>query len=196
MNLYHPLQITEMDGKDSYKNVSIAIASAVTAYARIYMSHFKLLNNGNNLYYSDTDSIFTDKDLDPKFVGSELGLFKLVNTINSAIFLAPKTYIIEDDKGNTLIKFKGVKVKKLEKPISFTEMERLLIKDEALKLNQEKWYRDLGKGEITVQQTDYNFKLNPEAKSRKRDLIYVNNKFTSTKPLKINYELLNNKKSS
>ena len=156
------------------------------------MSYFKNRNNGENLYYSDTDSIFTDSILLPEFVGKELGLFKLVNKILKAIFLAPKTYIFEDEKGNTFIKFKGVKVKKLAQPISFNTMKRLLIKDETLKLEQEKWYRDLGRGEITVHQNEYNFKLNPESKSNKRELIYVNNVFTTTKPITINYELTNN----
>ena len=36
--------------------VSIGIASAVTSYARIYMSQFK--NSIYELYYSDTDSLF------------------------------------------------------------------------------------------------------------------------------------------
>jgi len=41
---------------DKDLKISIGIASAVTAYSRVYMSKFK--NNPNyNLYYSDTDSI-------------------------------------------------------------------------------------------------------------------------------------------
>lgn len=43
-----------------------------------------------------------------------------------------------------------------------------------------------------LHQNEYNFKLNPESKSNKRNLIYVNNVFTATKPIIINYELNNN----
>jgi len=43
-------------------NISIGIASAVTAYSRIFRSQFK--NNPDyKLYYSDTDSIYIDKSL-------------------------------------------------------------------------------------------------------------------------------------
>jgi hypothetical protein len=43
-------------------DVNIAIASAITSEARVYMSNFK--NNPNfKLYYSDTDSIVIDKPL-------------------------------------------------------------------------------------------------------------------------------------
>src|SRR5882762_5803605 len=60
---------------DSKYNISIGIASAITSYSRIYMTHFK--NNDNyNLYYTDTDSIYIDKPLDPKFIGTKLGQFK------------------------------------------------------------------------------------------------------------------------
>jgi|SRR5947207_12397178 len=48
--------------------VNIAIAVAVKAGARVYMSYFKHLN-GYNVYYSDTDSLDLDKPFDPKYVG-------------------------------------------------------------------------------------------------------------------------------
>ncbi len=42
---------------------SIVISAAITAYAIIYMSKIKLdiIKNGGELYYSDTDSIITNK---------------------------------------------------------------------------------------------------------------------------------------
>jgi len=60
-------------------NISIGIASAITAYARIHMSQFK--NNPNfNLYYTDTDSIYINKPLPAEFISStELGKLKLEN---------------------------------------------------------------------------------------------------------------------
>jgi len=53
---------TLLDGHKESHNVSIAIASAITAYARIHMSQFKN-NSDYNLFYSDTDSIYIDKPL-------------------------------------------------------------------------------------------------------------------------------------
>jgi len=56
------------------KNISIVVASAVTAYARIFMSQFKMkfLKEGITLYYSDTDSFDIDRPLDSQFVGGQL----------------------------------------------------------------------------------------------------------------------------
>jgi hypothetical protein len=57
--------------------ISIGIASAVTAYSRVYMSNFKF-NSNFNLYYTETDSFFViDKDLDNNFLNNEIGNFKL-----------------------------------------------------------------------------------------------------------------------
>jgi hypothetical protein len=81
-------------------NVSIGIASAITAYARIHMSQFK--NNPDfNLFYTDTDSVYIDKPLSNDLVNSKiLGKMKLENVLTRAIFLAPKIYYLEteDDK--------------------------------------------------------------------------------------------------
>ena len=45
-------------------NISLPIAAAVTAYARIHMTQF--INNPHYiLYYTDTESIVIDKPLDP-----------------------------------------------------------------------------------------------------------------------------------
>ena len=66
-----------------YSN-SIAIASAITAYARVFMSKFK--NNPDFiLLYSDTDSAFIEGILPDNLVGKELGQFKLSFRIISLI---------------------------------------------------------------------------------------------------------------
>ena len=78
--------------------ISISIASAVTSYARIFMSKFK--NNPNiRLYYTDTDSIFIDSDLSDDLVNNEIGNFKLENIFKEIVFLGPKLYCgITEDK--------------------------------------------------------------------------------------------------
>lgn len=189
------LNIKDSSIKEGVKNVSISIASAVTAYARNYMSFFKAEQDGLHLYYTDTDSIFTSKPLDPQFVGAELGQFKHVNEIEQGVFLAPKTYAIVAKTGENklerqlIVKFKGLQVKKLDTPISIDKMLDLLIKDHSLSITQEKWFRDIGKGEITVKQSDFNYKLKPDSKNLKREMIYENDKFINTKPIKIDYKL-------
>jgi hypothetical protein len=87
---------TLLDNANETHNVSIGVASAITAYARIHMSFFK--NNPDfNLYYSDTDSAFVDKPLPDHLVDSKtLGKMKLEHVLNDAIlFLSPKVYYLE-----------------------------------------------------------------------------------------------------
>ena len=70
----------------------MAIGAAVTANARIYMTQFK--NNPDlKLYYSDTDSIFTDKPL-PDYLVNEtrLGSFKLEKVFTLYPLYSPDCY--------------------------------------------------------------------------------------------------------
>jgi hypothetical protein len=61
--------VNEEDDKSTH-NVSIGIVAAITAYSRIHMSKFK--NNPLiNLYYTDTDSIYTDSDIDPDLIDNK-----------------------------------------------------------------------------------------------------------------------------
>ena len=62
----------DMNLSDYYYLVkaNVALASAVTSYSRIHMIPFKA--NGLTVY-TDTDSIFTTKKLDLKFLGKEIG---------------------------------------------------------------------------------------------------------------------------
>ena len=57
----------------SFVKSNVGIASAVTAYARTHMIPFKL---NNDVYYSDTDSIFVGNKLDDILIGKEIGLMK------------------------------------------------------------------------------------------------------------------------
>jgi hypothetical protein len=91
---------------------NVAIAAAVTSYARIHMIPFKI---DPNTLYTDTDSIFTLKPIDPRLLGDGLGLMKdemngLV--IKEALFLGPKQYGYRylDKNGNIIEKsvFSGV----------------------------------------------------------------------------------------
>jgi hypothetical protein len=98
-----------IEGDKEFKDVSLAIAAAVTSYARIYMSKIKLdiLNNGGNIYYTDTDSIVTDKPIDNALVGNGLGQFKLEYEIKEGYFISSKTYCLVLKDGEIIIKSKG-----------------------------------------------------------------------------------------
>lgn len=157
-----------------YSN-SIAIASAITAYARVYMSKFK----NNPLYeilYTDTDSAFIKGILPDYLIGNKLGQFKLENTFKEIIFLGPKIYsgITIDDK--LITKIKGFKN---AKNLSFSEIKTLLNKDSFLELNHIKWFRTIDLIEM---------KLQPYILSKtenKREFIYQNGIAIDTKAFKL-----------
>jgi hypothetical protein len=101
-----------LESKFKLIQANVAIASAVTAYARIHMIQYKL---SEEIAYTDTDSVFLTKPLDPKLVGPEIGMMK--NEMNDiliqeAIFICPNQYAYKyiDRKGNLVIKtvFSGI----------------------------------------------------------------------------------------
>ena len=163
-NMYHGL------------DVNIAIASAITAGARMWMSHLK--NNPEfNLYYSDTDSIVIDKPLPSFMVGNLLGQFKLEHVINKAVFLAPKVYAFITEDNKEVIKIKGLKKETLIN-VHIQDLESLLIKDSTTEFTQEKWNKKLIEGGISINDTAYTLKVT----SNKREAIYIDNIFENTKP--------------
>lgn len=89
--------------------VHTGIAAHVTAYARLHM-HRLMLECQNELYYTDTDSIFTTKKMP---TGPKLGELKLESEHDSAVFLLPKTYIATN-KNKTKIAMKGFDKKKIQ----------------------------------------------------------------------------------
>ena len=154
--------------EDSYhgSDVNIAIASTITAAARVHMSQFK--NNPNfNLYYSDTDSVVTDKAIEPKLIGEALGQVKLEHIIKKAVFLAPKVYGLVDVTGKETIKIKGI-TDEITSTIHINDLDYLLIHDTNKVFNQHKWYKSLLGGTITISDVLYNLKVT----SNKRITIY------------------------
>jgi hypothetical protein len=171
------------NNNDKSLNISIPISLAVTAYSRIFMSQFK--NNPEYiLYYSDTDSLDINKTLATEFVGNELGKLKLEHIFDEAVFLSPKVY------GGKTSNYEYVKIKGLKNPISFNELSTLLIKDNKIIIEQDKWFKDISKGNITIKNEIYTLMLT----ENKRKLIFdTNNKFIDTKPLILNNDqIINN----
>lgn len=153
--------------KNSKFDVSIAIASAVTAYARMYMTLVK--NNANfKLYYNDTDSAIIDQPLQSSLIGDELGEFKLEFEISEGVFLCPKVYgiIYIDSRTNT--KQEVVKIKGAKNPISFNSLKDLLKLNEKKEINQAKWYRDISNGSIYIKDELYTLVVTES----KRQLIF------------------------
>jgi hypothetical protein len=167
--------------------VNVAIASAVTAEARIHMSQFK--NNPKfHLYYSDTDSIVIDSPLPDSMIGSALGLMKLEHIIDKAVFLAPKVYALITDSGQEIVKVKGLKHDAISK-LHFSDLETLLIQDSTREFTQEKWFKSITKGTINTSDVIYTLK----ATSNKRQAVYIDGIYENTTPYFYNQiELVNN----
>ena len=173
--------------EDSYhgSDVNIAIASTITAAARVHMSYFK--NNPLfNLYYSDTDSAVVDRQINPKMIGGALGQVKLEHTIKKAVFLAPKVYGLIDVEGNETIKIKGI-TNEITSTVHINDLEQLLYQDANRVFNQHKWYKSLVQGNIRITDVLYNLKVT----SNKRGLVYNDGIFNNTEPL--NYEEIDKK---
>jgi hypothetical protein len=172
---------TIMLSNETHSNISIGIASAITAYARIHMTQFKN-NNNYNLYYTDTDSIYIDKILSNNYISNDLGKMKLEYNFNEATFLGPKVYgglfFDNNNQLKAITKVKGYKNK-----IDYYDLKSLLNKDNFLKLDQTKWFKNISESNITLKNQEYT--LIPT--KNKRELIYDNNNIlVNTKPFIIN----------
>ena len=82
------------------------IAGIVTSYARARLYELFQKAGLDNVYYCDTDSIFTDKELE---TSNKLGDIKLEGKIKEFIAIAPKLYSYIDDVDDFHIKAKGFK---------------------------------------------------------------------------------------
>jgi len=149
-------------------NISVGIAAAITAYSRIHMTQFK--NNPSiNLYYTDTDSIYTDSNLDEQLLNNKLlGKLKLENVCKKAIFLGPKLYALLTENGQFIHKVKGLNH---DVSLEFKDFKNLLIKDTFVNKSQSKWFRNLSESKINILDQLYSIKIT----NNKRKLIYNRN---------------------
>jgi hypothetical protein len=132
---------------------NVAIAAAVTAYARIIMIPFKI---DPNTLYTDTDSIFTTKPIDPSLIGDNLGQMKDEMNgviIEEALFLGPKKYgywYIDKD-GNKVDKsvFAGVP----RDSLTFDEIKGVFIGETVIKNVDNRFYKSFNDLNIDIKNT-------------------------------------------
>jgi hypothetical protein len=95
----------------------VRFSSYIAACSRTKLSEFMRVIGHKNIYYCDTDSIQTDKDMAGNEMIDEniLGKWKLEDKITEAKFMAPKTYYYKNDKGEETFKSKGNPTKYLTK---------------------------------------------------------------------------------
>lgn len=162
---------------------AVQIASAVTSYARIFMYDFKNIKN-NECYYTDTDSIFVKEKLDEKFIGGNLGEFKLEYKIEKAYFIAPKVYYISLKDNQSKIVLKGVRKSEMDEKSIVKVFENVIL-NKAPKIVFERvnsFKRDLVKLITYVQnhRLEFNFPFNKRIKIFDSNDIWI-----STRAIKI-----------
>jgi hypothetical protein len=79
-----------------------AITAWITALGRCRM--LDLIGTGDDVFYFDTDSLFTTREMQ---TGTEAGELKLVGKIRSAAFANVRTYAVEYANGERVIKASG-----------------------------------------------------------------------------------------
>ena len=161
---------------NSTTSSNLAIATFVTAYARIHMSSFKNLK-GFSLYYSDTDSLFLNKPLPSNVIDDKkLGFLKLENVFSSFIAVGAKSWIGVNPDGSIVSKMKGSKNK-----INYLDFLNLLQLNSSFKIDHDKWYRSFKDSSITIKKTPFTVTLN----SNKRLLVFNNGVLISTKNITV-----------
>jgi hypothetical protein len=93
--------------EQTFTNVSIS--AWVTSLSRIHM-HKLMWPARKELYYTDTDSLFTTKKMK---TGNKLGELKEEYSCNKAIFLLPKTYVVEGEGDFKKLAMKGFDRRKI-----------------------------------------------------------------------------------
>ncbi len=162
------LVITIKNSDEVNLKSSVAIAAAITAYARMEMAPL-LLDEELDILYIDTDSAkslqkITELDRYKHLDHNNLGGLKYEETYSEYLFLLPKVYggIIKDTETNF------VKIKGFKDQIEFNKLKILLFKKSELRLTQNKWLRNMLKSEIKIMKSPYLLSLNEN--KRRSDL--------------------------
>ena len=82
-------------------------------------------------------------------------------------------------EGVEVIKVKGL-TKDALTDLHLKDLEQLLIKDSSKEFTQDKWYKKIIEGQITIAEVAYTLK----ATSNKRNSVYIDNIYSNTKPYK------------
>lgn len=159
---------------------AVQIASAVTAYARIYM-HKLYTHYSDSLYYTDTDSLFLSKQANSENVSeNELGKLRFEGKIYNGYFIAPKAYSFEtyDDSNNLVVttKMSGFPTDQID-----PKFIKNYFHDEINELTINRKFSRLFK-EFAIY--DMHIDATTKRTNLKREKVYSDNIWADTKPLK------------
>nr|YP_009690186.1 DNA polymerase family B [Porodaedalea pini]QEG56966.1 DNA polymerase family B [Porodaedalea pini] len=150
-------------GMTSFKTpkINIAVALAVTANGRVFMSRVK--NNPDiELFYTDTDSAFTGQSLPSNWLDPvKMGYFKLENRLTKFVSTGAKIYAVITESGQEYSKVRG-----FTGQLSCEDLRSLLDVDNSFDRIHELCFKDKDSGYIYTSETGYGFK----ASDTKRNL--------------------------
>src|SRR6476469_1554260 len=117
-----PLPLPAIGGEELFefkthteaKFIQVQICSYITAFARmhLYKAFEEVWKLGGFIYYCDTDSIFSDVPLPDNMIDSStFGKWKEEGKNINGLFVQEKGYFLENEKGETESKFKGINKK-------------------------------------------------------------------------------------
>lgn len=160
----------------------VGIAAAVTAYARIEMMELKmlLLKLGIKIYYTDTDSFFTDKPIPDYLIGEELGQLKdelKGATIKKAYFLGIKKYGYIDSNNKIHSIFSGIE----RNSLTWNEIEQIANGFTVVKQTPIRFFKNFNTLNINIKNN-----LNTSIIFNPRKILIKN----FYKPIKINIKIL------
>lgn len=139
---------------------NVAIASAITAYARIEMMKYKTIP-GIKIYYTDTDSIFTNKELPNWMVGDDIGQMKdklSGGWIKQAYFFGVKKYAYIDSVGNVVSVFSGL----VRNSLTWKDILQLANGETLYKEIPKQFNKALSKLEISIKHKWVHVKFTPD----------------------------------
>ncbi len=183
---------------------NIAIAAAITSYARIEIDKYKRLP-GYMVYYSDTDCVILNKPLPIEFLGDALGQMKneLADDnysiekdheyfIEKGIFLRDKLYTIKPCNSKVITKFSGLNKNFITDELHDTIKDIYLTSGKNITLETETTSKNKNTFEIINRKTEKTFIFNYSKRVmlRNEEGIWINTKPIHISSVKIqNYDL-------
>ena len=184
--------IKSKDNKELYKNTidtetAVQIASCITSYSRIFMYEFKKIN-GNECYYTDTDSIFVKNKLSDEFIGKNLGQFKKEYDVKEGYFIAPKVYCIIKYDGSIKTVLKGVRKDEFKKSEIVSLFKNIINNNDENKSLIIKRINNFKRffSRVLIGRVETNLKLDFPFNKRKK--IIKNGKWVDTEPIRIRFK--------
>lgn len=156
--------LKESDKNNQNSFLNVAIASAITSYSRVYMGEY-INNLTGQCYYTDTDSIITDRPISEDKISDKIGEMKLESELEKGYFISPKLYALKTKEGKEIIKSRGIP----NNILNWKDFE-VLFRGEVLELEIKKIYKTLN--DLSINETTIKYRLNLNEEINKRENIY------------------------